>query len=414
MNKQKFIECLRQPADLDAKNIQDLEKLTEEYPYFQSARTLLAKAGKINKSNLAKKYISSAAIYATDRVLLKRYLNDQLIFLNPMNVHESHEADHDRDIHAELKTVKTTSIQSKLKNNPHVLLKSKPSPAPTAKADDTPPAKPVENKKPTPPPDMPKRERVAADDELTELTSSSSSSLDKLINELYQDMKELKVNRAKFMERERRLEEEEAVDEAVKKATTKSRPQKGAAGAENKKKAEENLKDEKPASPDPKREEPTKKPSESRSARGNRPDPAPVQPAASQKASPPKKAASTKKNPESTGKKSETKSEAKPGKTDSTPDDKGEEPRKSRQNEIISNFIKSNPSISPVDAKRKTEVDLSNESTVFHPDVASEYLAEIYLKQGKKERAVQIYEALLVKFPEKSVYFADVIKKLKE
>ena len=83
---------------------------------------------------------------------------------------------------------------------------------------------------------------------------------------------------------------------------------------------------------------------------------------------------------------------------------------------IVKKTIKTNPSISPADgAKIKVSSDdLSTGSSELHPDIASEYLAEIYLEQGSHDRAIQIYEALIVRFPEKSVYFADIIKKINE
>ena len=78
---------------------------------------------------------------------------------------------------------------------------------------------------------------------------------------------------------------------------------------------------------------------------------------------------------------------------------------------IIDKFLEENPSI-----KRKVlsdkEKDLSEESTKFQDEIASEYLAEIYTKQGNKLRAIKIYENLSLKFPEKKSYFADLIQKL--
>jgi hypothetical protein len=44
----------------------------------------------------------------------------------------------------------------------------------------------------------------------------------------------------------------------------------------------------------------------------------------------------------------------------------------------------------------------------------SETFAKILLKQGKKAMAIEIYEKLALKFPEKRAYFADLIEKTKE
>lgn len=45
------------------------------------------------------------------------------------------------------------------------------------------------------------------------------------------------------------------------------------------------------------------------------------------------------------------------------------------------------------------------------PDMVSEELAEIYLDQGHKSMAVEIYRKLILLYPEKSIYFARLIEK---
>jgi hypothetical protein len=47
------------------------------------------------------------------------------------------------------------------------------------------------------------------------------------------------------------------------------------------------------------------------------------------------------------------------------------------------------------------------------PDLASENLAQILVRQGKVERAIAIYERLMVKHPEKMAYFAAQIDSLR-
>ncbi|RZK23073.1 MAG: tetratricopeptide repeat-containing protein [Hymenobacter sp.] len=52
-------------------------------------------------------------------------------------------------------------------------------------------------------------------------------------------------------------------------------------------------------------------------------------------------------------------------------------------------------------------------STRTVPDLASENLAKILVRQGKPDRAIAIYERLLVKHPEKAAYFTAQIDLLR-
>ena len=64
---------------------------------------------------------------------------------------------------------------------------------------------------------------------------------------------------------------------------------------------------------------------------------------------------------------------------------------------------------SPLDPKVEKLAEKSNEET----EVITEAMADIYLEQGKKDKAIQVYEKLSLQFPAKSVYFAGKIESLK-
>jgi len=82
--------------------------------------------------------------------------------------------------------------------------------------------------------------------------------------------------------------------------------------------------------------------------------------------------------------------------------------------EIIESFIKKSPSISRPKSMFFDPVDVAKQSVVDEENIVSETLAKIYMDQGYKEKALHIYEKLILKFPEKSAYFADLIEKAKK
>lgn len=94
-------------------------------------------------------------------------------------------------------------------------------------------------------------------------------------------------------------------------------------------------------------------------------------------------------------------------------------PENSKQKDqlnIIEQFIKLQPSISP--NKEKTipvpSGDLSTIKTgEFSDNIVSETLVEILIKQGKKEKAIEVLKKLIWKFPQKKAYFAAQIEDLK-
>ena len=80
--------------------------------------------------------------------------------------------------------------------------------------------------------------------------------------------------------------------------------------------------------------------------------------------------------------------------------------------ELIEKFIELNPKIPQ--AKDTAEVPLNiARSNEMPSSIMTETLAQIYLEQKKYTKAIQAYEILILKYPEKSSFFADRIKNIK-
>ena len=89
------------------------------------------------------------------------------------------------------------------------------------------------------------------------------------------------------------------------------------------------------------------------------------------------------------------------------------------QSEIIQKFIEEQPSIGTLkneidQSQDEINKDLSARSTSFGDDLVSENLAVILLKQGKRDRAIDIYKKLIWKLPQKKAYFAARIEDIKK
>jgi hypothetical protein len=97
---------------------------------------------------------------------------------------------------------------------------------------------------------------------------------------------------------------------------------------------------------------------------------------------------------------------------------KPEGPKQKEQIEIIDQFIKTQPTISKnkLTASIATESkdDLSEKSLTYGENIVSETLVQILLKQGKKEKAIEVLKKLIWKFPQKKAYFAAQIEDLKK
>ena len=78
---------------------------------------------------------------------------------------------------------------------------------------------------------------------------------------------------------------------------------------------------------------------------------------------------------------------------------------------LIDKFIKNSPKID-INKEYETSNHIIVESNI-KDDLVTETLAKIYTEQGKYNKAEKAYKILSLKYPKKSIFFADQIKRIR-
>ena len=81
--------------------------------------------------------------------------------------------------------------------------------------------------------------------------------------------------------------------------------------------------------------------------------------------------------------------------------------------QLIDDFLKSTERIIP-DKDLKNEEDLSEKSWSSNDELMTETLAKVFVKQKKFKKAIEAYQILGLKYPEKNSLFANQIKEIKK
>lgn len=89
-------------------------------------------------------------------------------------------------------------------------------------------------------------------------------------------------------------------------------------------------------------------------------------------------------------------------------------PSPDHRDELIDRFIRTNPSISRPKKEFFTPEAAAKKSESLPDYLVTETLAQVYLKQENPAGAIRIYEKLMLKFPEKTPYFAGLIEKIRK
>jgi len=89
------------------------------------------------------------------------------------------------------------------------------------------------------------------------------------------------------------------------------------------------------------------------------------------------------------------------------------EEERQKKAEIIDKFIETNPKISPIKPGTSAPVVQIEDTIEDNSYLMTETLARVYLEQKKYTKAIQAYEILILKYPEKITFFADRISDIK-
>lgn len=81
---------------------------------------------------------------------------------------------------------------------------------------------------------------------------------------------------------------------------------------------------------------------------------------------------------------------------------------------LIDEFIKAEPRIVPRDGDFADSVAIAERSNVPNFELVTETLANVYLQQGNKGKAIKIFKQLSLTIPEKSSYFAARIEEIRK
>lgn len=323
LDKSKFLFLLTNNNSLSSEETGELELLQDQFPYSQAIHNLVARGSQLNDLAIKQTKLNRAAVYATDRVVLKSFITAPAGVRK--QVVKKAAAPPSIAVVEKLEEVRTHESQKEIETSSKKPIKKGSEEAAVKQPiGSTPMQAPAPN---------------------TDKFVPSNLSGDELLDELFQDLDKLKKLKHGF-------ETASANFNATTPQTTDKSPEKS----------------DNEVNTDPKPIKKTKS--------GNKGIIAEIK---------------------------SSKKKIKPS-----------DPKQKEQLDIIDKFIKSKPSISKGKAGSSDSpaTDLAENSSVFTDKIVSETLVEILIKQGKKEKAIEVLRKLIWKFPQKKAYFAAQIEEL--
>jgi len=88
-------------------------------------------------------------------------------------------------------------------------------------------------------------------------------------------------------------------------------------------------------------------------------------------------------------------------------------PATKSNNDLISDFLTKKPAAIRIKPSANQGVEMPKSSEEDSDEFITETLAKIYIKQGYWQKAINAYQKLSLKYPEKNIYFANQIEQVK-
>ncbi len=465
MNKQKLLTLINNPHQISQSDLEELQELVDQYPYFQIGHALIAKSKSDNKTLDYRDKIHLAAITTPDRNVLKALIKGKL---SPQTAEHAAVETPEPEVEEEQSTEKIEA-ETPEEPAPEIVAETpeETTPEVTEKIEEKPEIQPdivsestEKVEKSIEEPDKEKEEPAIP---LGDLNIKASSDVDKAkVNiaaeqEKPEDPKEslYKELEENLKSLQRRKSQPAPKAEATKKTVSETKPaaaKKTTTTAKAKTPASKTTTTKTTAAKSTAAKSTTAKGTAAKSTTTARSTGTTAKKTTASKTTTTKKttakprttaakkpsAATKTVSKKTTSKPSTTKSTASAAKKTETskkklqkPVNKGETKdtkkkskhsmaagSRNKQIEIIEEFIKKEPSIAkpkPVKGGQDTpQEDLSLKSIEIKEDLISENLAIIMEKQGKTQKAKDIYKKLIWKFPQKKAYFASRIEELEK